>query len=489
MGQPITMAARAFASDAELLEASRRGEHSAFGALVARYQDVVCAVTYSRTRDQALSEDVAQETFLAAWRQLDQLREPGSLRAWLCGIARNLARKARRRSDREPVVTPDAMSTVDDPLRIAGATPFDAVCEAEAERVVGAALGRVPERYRDVLVLYYREQRPIRDVASLLGISEAAALQRLARGRQHLAEGLTSLVERSLRGQRPRRDLVACVTAALPFAVPSRVEAQPTTGGTMLIKLALAAAALSAAGTTAYVLHDGRTDARPTAAAASPIAAEARDPRAPAVARAAPSTTPAPAHAAPAAPSLAVPGPDAPRAIEHTTLDRLGVERGPSRGAADAPVTIAVFTDLQCKYCGMALGALDQLLDEYPRKVRVVVKQLPVHPTAELAAEASFAAEAQGKFWELHDLMLANQDDLSRDALLALAAQAGLDVARFRTALDQHAYADALARDVAAARELAIQGTPTFIIGGRLVNGMRPIADLRAAIDAALADG
>jgi RNA polymerase sigma factor (sigma-70 family) len=87
-------------SDAELLEASRRGERDAFGALIERYQGVVSAVSYSRTGDHALGEDVAQETFIAAWRQLGQLREPGRLRSWLCGIARNLARKARRRSAR-----------------------------------------------------------------------------------------------------------------------------------------------------------------------------------------------------------------------------------------------------------------------------------------------------------------------------------------------------------------------------------------------------
>src|SRR5678816_323009 len=111
MGQTIAM------TDGELLEASRRGERDAFGALVERYQRVVCAISYSRTRDQALSEDVAQETFLAAWRQLDQLREPSRLRSWLCGIARNLARKARRRTVRE---TP-----IEAPVAIAGENPFD----------------------------------------------------------------------------------------------------------------------------------------------------------------------------------------------------------------------------------------------------------------------------------------------------------------------------------------------------------------------------
>src|SRR5215510_11998356 len=107
-------------TDAELVEASRRGEREAFGHLVSRYQDVVCAVSYSSTGNWALSEDVAQETFIAAWRQLGQLRETGRLRAWLCGIARNLARKARLRREREAPT--DALSTT-----YGGANPFDQV--------------------------------------------------------------------------------------------------------------------------------------------------------------------------------------------------------------------------------------------------------------------------------------------------------------------------------------------------------------------------
>src|SRR6185295_19403299 len=201
-------------SDAELLEASRRGERDAFGALIERYQGVVSAVTYSRTGDRALSEDVAQETFIAAWRQIGQLREPSRLRSWLCAIARNLARKARRRSARE--------APLDRTMVFEGANPFDRAAEAESERVVRDALLRVPDIYRDALVLYYRDQRSARDVAAALGISEAAALQRLARGRQYLADGVTDLVERSLRSSRGTHNLTAIVLAALPAVAASR---------------------------------------------------------------------------------------------------------------------------------------------------------------------------------------------------------------------------------------------------------------------------
>ncbi|MEO8554525.1 MAG: sigma-70 family RNA polymerase sigma factor, partial [Kofleriaceae bacterium] len=229
-------------SDAELLDASRRGEREAFGALVERYQGVVCAVSYSRTGNRALSEDVAQDTFLAAWSQLDQLREAGRLRAWLCGIARNLARKARLRTEREAPT--DTLSTT-----CAGANPFEQMAEVETERLVRDALTRVPETYRDVLVLYYREHRSVRDVARLLDITEAAALQRLSRGRQALTDGVTELVERSLRGH-VQKSLVGGVLAAIAFA-PSRASASSNAKGThKMIKLVLAGAAFVAVGTT-----------------------------------------------------------------------------------------------------------------------------------------------------------------------------------------------------------------------------------------------
>lgn len=470
-------------TDAELLEASRRGEQAAFGELVERYHRVVAAVSYSRTRDQALSEDVAQETFIAAWRQLDQLREPNRLKAWLCGIARNLARKAKRHSEREVIFE------ADEPL--ARENPFDDVCEAQAERVVGEALARVPETYRDVLVLYYREQQSVREVAETLGISEAAALQRLSRGRQYLATGVTSLVEKSLRGHRVRKNLVAAVIAALPPLVPSRVDAAtPSSHGGSMIKLAIAATALTAAGTTAYLVHDARTAPTPAAqiasqATATPSADRPLVPTAPPAMPAVKADDPA---APTVAPSHRIAPPDTTPTIDRATMQRLKLDQGPSRGPTTAPVTIVMFTDLQCPYCGNVHGTLDQLFDEYPNKLRLVIKQMPVHKTAVLAAEAALAADAQGKFWELDRLMIANPDDLSRDAILELAKQTSLDVNKLRDALDRHTYADAVKADMATANELEINGTPSFVINGRKVVGALPIEEIRATVDASLQD-
>lgn len=470
-------------SDAELLAATRRGERAAFGALVERYQGVVCAVTYSRTGDRALSEDVAQDTFLAAWRQLDQLREVGRLRAWLCGIARNLARKARRKTSREALVSP-ANEPVSD------ADPFERVSEHQSEALVRSALDRVPEAYREVLVLYYREQRSVREVAAALEISEAAALQRLSRGRQYLAEGVTQLVERSLRGALPRKSLVAGVLAALPPLVSSHADATPSSHGVPMLKIALFAAAVAAAGTTVVVTRSSdapqaaRTEvaalaAAPAAVAPAPVAAAA-----PVAAPSAPSVAAAPAAAAPAD----EPATEGLPRLDAATIARTRLHEGPSQGPADAPVTVVVFSDMQCKYCGDALGSLDQLQEDFSDKLRLVVKQMPVHKTAELAAEAALAAEAQGKFWELHDLMMAQQDDLSLGALLAMGKQAGLDVAALRKDLTAHTYARAVDADLATAKELELNGTPAFVINGQRIVGNQPIAQLRGLVNEALAE-
>src|SRR5262249_42359764 len=114
--------------------------------------------------------------------------------------------------------------------------------------------------------------------------------------------------------------------------------------------------------------------------------------------------------------------------VDRATIDRLALDRGPMRGPADAPVTITLFTEMQCPFGMRVEGTLDQLVDEFPGKVRIVMKQMPVHKTARLAAEAALAADAQGKFWELHEQMLAHNEDLSKDSLLALGKDAGMDV-------------------------------------------------------------
>ena len=259
-----------------------------------------------------------------------------------------------------------------------------------------------------------------------------------------------------------------------------------------MIKIALIAVAVAATGTTAYVVT--RPDPAPAHhATTTPSVEPARSATLPAP-PAQRHVTPPPAAAdmkptpANGATNVEVPSPDDQPLLDRATIERTHLYRGPSHGPADAPVTIVVFTDLMCTHCGQVLGTIDQLMDEYRGKLRLVVKQFPVHKAAVLAAEAALAADAQGKFWEMHDLMLANQTDLSHDALIDYARQVGLDVDQFRTALDTHAFADAVKADQQAGQDIDIQATPSFVINGKRYVGALPIEEFRAAIDEALAN-
>jgi len=257
-----------------------------------------------------------------------------------------------------------------------------------------------------------------------------------------------------------------------------------------MLKLALIATAVAVTGTTALIATHARSSSPgsgTTIVAAAPTLAPSAVPTTPPIG---PSVA-APPHAhqaPPARPALAASDePPAPPPVDRGTLQRLALDRGPSRGPADAPVTIVMFTDAMCPYCGNVLATVDQVWDEFPGKLRLVVKQFPVHPQAVLAAEASLAAAAQDKYWPFHEQMFANPDDLGHDALIEDARRAGLDVATFTDALDHHRYADALAAEQAAAKEIDIAATPSFLINGQHFVGARPVADMRAAINAALA--
>jgi protein-disulfide isomerase len=257
------------------------------------------------------------------------------------------------------------------------------------------------------------------------------------------------------------------------------------------MKLALAAAVATAVvGTTAVVAVTHHADSpKPAAAAITSSTTPVAKPTGSAATHAVqPPTIPPTLAKGDDLPPGAIRVEDNPDVIPKATLARLGLEKGPSRGPENAPITIVIFQDLMCPYCSHVLGTIDQVMDEYPGKIRLVVKQFPVHKQAVLAAEASLAADAQGKFWELHDAMIANQDDLSRDAIVGYAKQAGLDEKKIAAALDNHTYKDDLKQEVDAAVEVGVKATPEFLINGKDFTGARPIEDFRANIDAALAD-
>lgn len=229
--------------DLELVNRSSSGDRDAFGEIVARYQSLVCALAYSATGSIGQSEDLAQEVFLAAWRQLSQLREPAKLRSWLCGITRNLVNNALRQQHREPVhgaesIDAAAMHPTPEPL------PGDRAITNEEEALLWRAIERIPETYREPLVLFYRERQSVQAVAASLELSEDAAKQRLSRGRKLLQEELAAFVETTLARSVPGRAFTLGVLAALPaFAF----SASAATVGATAAKGSAAASSASAA--------------------------------------------------------------------------------------------------------------------------------------------------------------------------------------------------------------------------------------------------
>jgi RNA polymerase sigma factor (sigma-70 family) len=208
------------ASDEQLVEWSLTGDREAFGRIVERYQSLVCSITYCATGSLTLSEDIAQETFVTAWRKLDALSDAASLRAWLCGIARNLVNNYLRRGQREPAHAAEPLETIHEPASPEPSPAAEAVSREE-EAILWRALERIPDTYREPLILFYREQQSVQRVAQELGLSEDAVKQRLSRGRTMLTEQVAAFVEGALRQTTPGRAFTLGVLAALPVLTTS----------------------------------------------------------------------------------------------------------------------------------------------------------------------------------------------------------------------------------------------------------------------------
>ena len=204
-----------------LVEASRAGDKHAFSRIVATYQGLVCSVAYSLTGDVHQSEDIAQEAFVAAWQRMSDLRDPRRLPAWLCSIARNMARSAFRRSQRDPLFGSVAL---EDRKVVEAEIEPTSTGESERLALVWQTLADIPEEYREPLVLFYREGQSIRAVSEALEISEDCARQRLSRGRKMLKAQVAALVEATLECTRPDAAFTAAVVGALPLmTVPAGV--------------------------------------------------------------------------------------------------------------------------------------------------------------------------------------------------------------------------------------------------------------------------
>jgi len=179
--------------------------------------------------------------------------------------------------------------------------------------------------------------------------------------------------------------------------------------------------------------------------------------------------------------------PQAPQ-IDPNKVYNLPAGNSPFKGPADAPVTLALFSDFQCPFCSQIPGLVDQLLKAYPKEVKFVYKEFPlvtIHQNAMPAARAAVAASKQGKFWEMHDKLFANQRALQPDNLKQYAKDIGLDAAKFEQDLASPDVQKEIDDDVRLAQQSQVSGTPTLFLNGKRVTN-RTFEGLKQMVEEAL---
>jgi protein-disulfide isomerase len=167
----------------------------------------------------------------------------------------------------------------------------------------------------------------------------------------------------------------------------------------------------------------------------------------------------------------------------------VAVDDDPFLGPADAPVTIVEFSDYQCPYCSRAEPVVKQILEKYKGKVKFVYRDYPLsfHPFAAKASEASQCANDQGKFWEFHDALYADQSKLSVPDMEATAGRLGLDAEKFKSCMDTGKYTAEVSKDIADATKAGVNSTPSFFINGVAVVGAQGPEAFSDIIDQELA--
>jgi RNA polymerase sigma factor (sigma-70 family) len=203
-------------TDSELTARAVAGQRDAFAQIVMRYQSLVCSLAYSATGSLSQSEDLAQETFIAAWKGLQTLREPEKLRSWLCGITRNIIAGAVRGRKQEPAYYSEPLDEAAD-IPSAESLPVDHAISNEEESILWRSLEHIPQIYREPIILFYREGQSIESVAEALELSEEVVKQRLSRGRKLLKMEVESFVETALRQSAPGKKFTSAVIAGLPM--------------------------------------------------------------------------------------------------------------------------------------------------------------------------------------------------------------------------------------------------------------------------------
>jgi protein-disulfide isomerase len=164
------------------------------------------------------------------------------------------------------------------------------------------------------------------------------------------------------------------------------------------------------------------------------------------------------------------------------------IKGAPVKGPAEARITLIEFSDFECPYCSKAASKVEAVLRAYPKDARLIYKQYPLssHPHAKMAAEAALAAQAQDKFWPMHDKLFANSRRLSPETITAAATEIGLDMARFQADIKSAQVSQILQKDIADGERAEVQGTPTIFINGKRYNGPLEMVVLKPILDAEL---
>jgi len=158
------------------------------------------------------------------------------------------------------------------------------------------------------------------------------------------------------------------------------------------------------------------------------------------------------------------------------------------KGDKNAKLTLIEYSDFQCPYCSKHVPTIEKILQDYKGKVRVVFRHFPLsfHANAQKAAEAAECAGEQGKFWEMHDKMFADQSALSIDNLKSDARTLGLNTSKFNDCLDSGKYTDKVKKQMAEGSAGGVTGTPATFVGDQLVKGAVPYETFKAVVESKL---
>jgi RNA polymerase sigma factor (sigma-70 family) len=438
----------------------------------------------ARLVEPSSAEDLVQETWATAVRAQPDRSRP--LRPWLAEVLRNLARMRARGAARWRTRA-EKVRAADD---VALPTPEELMTYHEAQRMVAEEVAGLQEPFRSAVLLCYGQGMEPSEIARRLSIPAGTVRWRLKRGLDDVRARLDA---------RYGHDRRAWCVALAPVAARGLVTGAGAAATIGLrgfgLKAAVALLAVAVLGVAALRWSGAKESGADLAAAGEPeklqlaparrLAPATPSPGGPGAGRPGrpPNLAPALAGAAAAAPE--------PGRLDVTEALARAAEPGdsPSRGNPKALVTIVIYSEFQCPFCGRVNPTLGELQALYPQEVRFVWKHLPLpfHESAGLASEAALAAAEQGKFWQMHDRLFANQDKLDPPSLSEHAQAIGLDVGKFKAALDSGKFRQRIETDLKLAKDANIKGTPTFLVNGELLVGAQPLPAFKHKVEEALA--